>query len=172
MPQASEVRLSSVLEGFLEEMGVPRGDVVLGPATSGTLSEGKPPPARRRPAPSAAQRDAMLKRLESVAQRARHVLWLWAAATVVVLLLAVGMAIYHRDNTTFVGASMLGGSGALMAILSQARAIHSRLVATEVLLVMLPNLPPDEWVRVAVAMLEEFKDTRAPRPVGTRRAAA
>jgi len=144
------MRLDDVLADFMKNSGQGSGvPIHLGAA-----------PARE---PSVAERRALLDMLRSTVASARQVVWMWLAAIIATFVLAAGFAIYHRDNITFVSTMILGGSGVLALLLQQVRSVHARMVSSEALLALLPNLPPAEWAKMAKAILEEVLKAPAAR---------
>ena len=52
--------------------------------------------------------------------------------------------------------AILGGSGVNAFLLAQVRSVHAKLVSTQILLALLPNLPPQEWVKESVVLMDEL----------------
>ncbi len=151
-----ENSLERSLASFISAAGASRGGVVkLGPAA-------RPAPAE----PTPEQRKQLLADLAAAGAGSRAIVWLWAALIVAVFALAAGFAIYQRDDIKFVAASILGGSGIVAMLFTQLRSVHTKLVSTQILLALLPNLPPQEWAKAAIVLMDEV--LKAPRPSAGR----
>lgn len=124
---------------------------------------------------NAKAREQLVSDLKAAADGSSQILSLWAGMIVAVFVLAAGIAVYNRANTVFVGGAILGGTGCMAFLLHQLRDVHSKMVATRILLALIPNLPPEELIKVARTMQEEL--ARAPavgsnlRGAGARRGA-
>lgn len=129
------------------------------PATPATVrvspDKAASPAARPAAEPSEQQRAALLNSLEAVGRSSRMLIWLWVALIIGVFVLIVGLTVYHRDKLAFVAGAILGGSGAMAALLQQVRGVHTRLVSTQLLLSLLPTLAPAQWRTAVQSLLEE-----------------
>jgi hypothetical protein len=142
----SEPALNNLLSAFLDEIGVQR---------VGVIKFGPKPDTAPAAEPSPAQRRKLLEGLALAGRGSRSIIWLWVALIIGLFMLVAGFAVYHHDNTAFVTAAILGGSGAMSILLKQMRSVHLRMVSTQVLLTLLPNLAPAEWSKVVQSLLEE-----------------
>lgn len=113
--------------------------------------------------PNLAQRQALLSSLEAVGRSSRLLIWLWVGLIIGVFVLIVSLTVYHRDNLGFVAGSILGGSGAMAALLQQVRGVHTRLVSTQLLLSLLPTLAPAQWRTAVQSLLDEVLNKPARR---------
>jgi hypothetical protein len=143
----SRISLEGALSSFIADVGASRGGVVKlgGAAAPGVAAESQP-----------AQREQLLADLELAGRGSRMIVWLWVALIGAIFALSAGFAVYHRDNIGFVAASLLGGSGIMAFLLAQVRSVHTKLVSTQLLLALLPNLPPAQWVKVAIVLMDEI----------------
>lgn len=147
-----EDTLERSLSSFISAAGASRGGVVkLGRAAKPDVAE-----------PTAEQRKKLLEDLASAGIGSRAIVWLWVALILGVFALSAGFAIYQRDDIKFVAASILGGSGVMAFLFAQVRSVHTKLVSTQILLALLPNLPPEQWVRAAIILMDEV--LKAPKP--------
>jgi hypothetical protein len=118
-----------------------------------TSREPRASPAAAEPSPQ--QRQALLSSLEAAGRSSRMLIWLWVALIIGVFVLIVGLTVYHRDDVGFVAGAILGGTGAMAALLQQVRGVHTRLVSTQLLLSLLPTLAPAQWRTAVQSLLEE-----------------
>lgn len=137
--------LVTALSSFIAATGARRGGLV-------KLGAGAP---AAEPVPTPEQRAALLAGLAAAGRSSRAIVGLWVALILMSFGLAMGLAIYHRDDLAFVAGAVLGGSGVMAALLAQVRRLHTRQVSTQILLALLPNLPPQAWVKAATALLDE-----------------
>lgn len=147
----AEPVLNNLLSTFLNEVGVQRAGVI----KFGPKADAKPATE-----PSAAQRHKLLEGLALAGRGSRSIIWVWVALIVSLFTLVAGFAVYHHDNIAFVTTAILSGSGAMSILLQQIRSVQLRLLSTQVLLALLPNLAPTEWSRVVQSLLEEVLDAR------------
>ena len=73
-----------------------------------------------------------------------------------VFVLAAGLAIYHSNDLRFLSVSILGGSGIMALLLRQMRELHTRQLSTQILIALLPNLPPEQWIKVVTTFQQEI----------------
>jgi len=146
---ANENSLERSLSTFVEATGVRSDGVIrMGSGSRSKIAE-----------PSAEQRNRLLADLARAGAGSRTIVWVWVALIVALFALAAGFAIYHRDEVRIVAGSILGGSGIMVVLLTQVRSVHKKLVATQILLALLPNLPPEQWVKSAMVLLNEILKT-------------
>lgn len=136
--------LEEYLSAFVAEAGGERGEIV-------KLGR-KPSPVGN---PTMDQRERLLAGLEKVEKGSAAIFWLWAGMIVAAFVISVGLSIFHRENIGFVTASLVGGTGIIAFLFSQVRSVHGKFVSTQILLAVLPNLPPEEWVKVSHVLLDE-----------------
>lgn len=142
----AKTTLENSLASFIGAVGASRSGIVkLGPRASGDIAE-----------PTAEQRSKLLADLALAGTGSRAIVWLWGALIVVIFVIAIGFAIYHREDMKFVAVAILGGSGVNAFLLAQVRSVHAKLVSTQILLALLPNLPPQEWVKASVVLMDEL----------------
>ena len=142
---ANKANLEESLQTFLSATGVVRGEAVkLGRTAKSSMSE-----------PSAEQRARLLADLSEARAGSRMILWLWVALIVAVFLLSAAFAVYQRDDVRTLTVSVLGGTGIMAFLLKQVWSVHTKLVSTQLFLALLPNLPPEQWVKSSVVLLDE-----------------
>lgn len=137
--------LESALLAFVSAAGITLG----GPIKLGSK------PKSEATETTAKNRQDLLDSLTGVRAKSRWVVWVMVFLVLAAFTVFVSFAIYHRDNISFVAGSILGGSGILALLFRQIHSAHARLVSSETLLALLPNLPPAQWVKISVVLASE-----------------
>jgi hypothetical protein len=102
------------------------------------------------------QRQRLLDDLTKAQQGSRTIIWLWVALIIGIFAIAAGFAVYYRHDQKFVAGSILGGSGIMVVLLHQVRRLHVNQLSSQILLALLPNLPPEHWIKVAMIFAQEI----------------